>query len=130
MISLAEQIIDCQFILKGLQKHGLTGKSDVVRSHTRQLRNMLRIQAPPFPGSTKCKEPKRTDCSGRTWETCDVIDAMGVLHVGYLDTSHGHFFYFPWNGTWRKASIDVYMDTVDLRNVADFRKRLERYINS
>lgn len=76
------------------------------------------MDAVRFPGSVKCKRPRMTDRSGRTWDQCAVVDAAGVKLTGYLDTSWGHYFYFMDGEQWRKARVDKFMTGFD--NTADF----------
>lgn len=67
---------------------------------------------------------------GATWDLCDIIDADGNKHDGYLDTSWGHYVYFqehikdapyPASSHWRKVKLDWFSCT---ENVFDFRKLL------
>jgi hypothetical protein len=78
-------------------------------------------QKNPFPGSVKCKKPRFSNRSGKTWDACEVIDVNGKMYEGWLDTSWGHYFYFrDHKHEWRKAKIiDFMFDTRS--NKADFR---------
>jgi hypothetical protein len=66
---------------------------------------------------------------GATWDRCTVIDVFGVEISGYLDTSWGLYFYFPYGQDgdscyhWRKAKNDIFMNSphFDYSNTADFR---------
>lgn len=75
------------------------------------------------PFSEKCKEPKMTDHAGAKWNSCTVIDLKGTKSKGYFDAERSTYFYFQFDGHWRKARQDRFMK-IEKPFIADFSKPL------
>lgn len=54
-----------------------------------------------FPkGIHKTRKPKMKEHRGRTWDSCKVILPNKLEIEGYLDTTWGTRFYFPYENNW------------------------------